>query len=286
MRLAAWGLAAAWAALPPAATAQQHSYRTMVESRKVDRSDVVQVNVDFALGRFRLAPAGNGQLYRVGLTYLEDQFEPDVSYDAGSGSLEVSLSGERDRSVSFKDLDDIRQRLDLQLSPDVPMHVDLEFGAVEADIELGGLTLQTASLETGASQTTVRFSTPNRAACEDLSVEVGAAEFRMIGLGNSRCRQVDVSGGVAEITLDFSGEWTSGSEMHLSTEFGLGDVHFRVPENVGVQINVDRFLVSLNLDGFAKQGSSYYSQGWDRAAARIIVELNGALGSVEVEWIR
>jgi len=279
------GLAAlALLAAPSAAPAQ--SYRTLVESRRLNRKEAVHVSVNFAVGRFRLVPAGTAELYRVGLTYLDEQFEPDVSYDPRDGMLRIDLEGRRERNVHVKDLDDTRQRLDLALSPEVPLHLDLTFGAVEAEVELGGLTLQSASLETGASETVVRFSEPNRAACDDLTMKVGAAEFEVIGLGNSRCRSLDLKGGVGEITLDFSGDWAPGAEMRVSADVGLGDVHLRVPEGLGVRLNVDRFLVSLQLDGFTKRGSTWYSSGYDRAPVKLLVDVNAAFGSIEVDWIR
>jgi hypothetical protein len=279
------GLAAlAVLAAPSAAPAQ--SYRTLVESRRLDRREEIHVAVKFAVGRFRLAPGGNAELYRVGLTYLDEQFEPDVSYDPQDGMLRIDLQGRHEREVHLKDLDDTRQRLDLALSPEVPIRLDLTFGAVEAEVELGGLTLQSASLETGASETVVRFSQPNRAACDDLTMKVGAAEFEVIGLGNSRCRSLDLKGGVGEITLDFSGDWAPGAEMRVSANVGLGDVHLRVPEGVGVRLDVHRFLVSLQLEGFAKRGSTWYSAGYDRAAVKLLVDVNAAFGSIEVDWIR
>lgn len=283
MRLAL-GLAGLAALAAPAAAAAQ-SYRTLVESRRLDQRDGLRVDVEFAVGRFRLGAAEGPQLYRVGLTYLDDRFDPEVEYDPETARLRVDLSG-REEGVTVKHLDENRQRLDLMLAPEVPLDLDLKFGAVEADLELGGLTLRSARMATGASQTTVRFSAPNRAACDDLTLQVGAAEFEVIGLGNSRCRTVALKGGVGEITLDFSGEWPEGAEMRVTASVGLGSVRLRVPEHVGMRLNVDRFLASLSLDGFEKRGSAYYSAGYDRAPAKLIVDVNAAFGSIEVDWIR
>jgi len=277
---------AALAVLAAPCAAHGQSYRTLVESRRLDRKEAIHVSVNFAVGRFRLVPGGKTELYRVGLTYLDEQFEPDVSYEPQDGTLRIDLDSRHERDMHVKDLDDTRQRLDLALSPEVPLHLDLSFGAVQAEVELGGLTLQSASVETGASETIVRFSEPNRAACDDLTLQVGVTEFEMIGLGNSRCRTLDLKGGVGEITLDFSGNWAPGAEMRVSADVGLGDVHLRVPESVGVRLNVDRFLVSLQLDGFTKRGSTWYSAGYDRAPVKVMVDVNAAFGSIEVDWIR
>ena len=41
------------------------------------------------------------------------------------------------------------------------MDLELEFGAVRADIDLGGLSLTTLSVETGASESLLDVSLPN-----------------------------------------------------------------------------------------------------------------------------
>jgi hypothetical protein len=276
-------LGAAALAAPGVASAQ--SYRTLVESRRLDQREGLRVEVDFAVGRFQLAPADGRQLYRVGLTYIEEQFDPAIAYHPELKRLTIDLKG-RERHVDFGDIRDTRQRLDLRLAPEVPLDLDLTFGAVQADIELGGLTLRSAAIGTGASETTVQFSAANQAACDGLTLNVGAAEFTVIGLGNSRCRVVDLKGGVGDITLDFSGAWPAGAEMRVNADIGLGAVTLRVPESVGVRLNVDRFLASLDLDGFTKRGGVHFSDGYDAAAVKLIVDVNAALGSIRVDWIR
>lgn len=276
-------LGAAALVVPGAAGAQ--TYRTLVESRRADQREGLRVDVDFVVGRFLLAPADGRQLYRVGLTYLEEQFDPSIAYQPELKLLKIDLNG-RERHADFGDMHDTRQRLDLRLAPDVPLDLDLTFGAVEADVELGGLTLRSATMGTGASESTVRFSAPNQAACDGLTLNVGAAEFAVIGLGNSRCRVVNLKGGVGDITLDFSGDWPAGTEMRVNADIGLGAVTLRVPESVGVRLNVDRFLASLSLDGFTKRDGVHFSDGYDAAATRLIVDVNAAFGSIEVDWIR
>ena len=57
----------------------------------------------------------------------------------------------------------------------VPLDLDLEFGGTQAMLELGGLALQSARLESGATEATLAFSTPNRTHMRELEVGIGAA---------------------------------------------------------------------------------------------------------------
>lgn len=278
------GLALALVGLAPVAAGAQ-TYQTLVESRRLDRDKPLEVEVTFGVGRFRLAPADGGQLYRVGLTYLDEHFDPEVSYDPEDGTLRIAVEG-RQRGGNIGHLRDNRQRLDVGLGREVPLDLDLSFGAVEADVELGDLTLRSARVRTGASETTIGFHAPNRGACEELTLEVGAAAFVAEGLGNSRCRAITVKGAVGELVLDFSGDWPARAEMRVDASVGLGEVRLRVPEGTGVRVDVDRFLAALTLDGLTKRGSAYYTPDYDQAAVKLDVRVNAAFGNIEVEWIR
>lgn len=274
----------AFAAAVAPGVARAQSYQTVVESRRLDRADPLQVVVEFGVGRFRVGPADGPQLYRVGLTYLDEHFDPDVSYEPEDGILRIAVEG-RNRGVNLGDVKHNRQRLDIALTREIPVDLELSFGAVEADIELGGLSLRSARVHTGASETTIGFGEPNRVACDQLAMELGAAAFEAYGLGNSRCRSIEVKGAVGEIVLDFSGDWPAGTEIRVDANVGLGEVRLRVPERVGVRLDVDRFLARLDLEGLTKRGSTYFSADYDRAPAKLIVNANAAFGSIAVVWI-
>jgi hypothetical protein len=258
------------------------SYRTTVETRRV--TSPLTVDLTFAVGELLVRPANHGQNYRLAMTYAEDLFEPTVRFDAERSRLTVKLEG-NNVHIDGDDFDASDQQLDLALPRDVPLDLDLSFGAIEAQIELGGLTLRSVSVRTGASETTVSFATPTRGSCDRLEFQVGAAEFEALQLANSRCRVVSLEGAVGEMHLDFSGERWSG-ETRVSIKVGLGEVRISVPEDVGIRMNADRFLASVSRAGLVKQGAFLVSPGYEGAAAKLLIDVSAALGSVEIERIR
>jgi hypothetical protein len=76
--------------------------------------------------------------------------------------------------------------LNVQLGPDVPVELELQFGAAEANIDLGGIRVRRLDVQTGASRTdsTWQNRTARRAVAP--SYQVGAAQFHATGLGNLR----------------------------------------------------------------------------------------------------
>ncbi len=80
-------------------------------------------------------------------------------------------------------------------------------GAAVSLVDLGGLRLSSLNVETGASQTEVRFSTRNAIRCTTAAFRAGVAELTVLGLGNSRCDRVTFDGGMGSVVLDYTGEW-------------------------------------------------------------------------------
>jgi hypothetical protein len=173
--------------------------------------------------------------------------------------------------------------LDLRLGPQVPLDMYLKFGATEANLELGGLRIRNLKVSTGASATTLRFSHPNLDACRKAEIEVGAAKFEAIGLGNLNTTELEVSGGVGEVVLDFTGSWRS--DLRAQVNMGLGSLTMRVPKGLGVSVQKDGMLSGFDSQGLTKRGNVYYSEGYNRATRKLAVKLDAAFGSIKVEWV-
>lgn len=266
-----------------ASTAAGQSYRTLVETQKVPAGQPLRVDVTWGVGELLVHPAEGSRTYRLGLTYAEDLFTPEVAFDRAAGLLSVKLGGEG--HVNLDDADASDQRLDLALPRGVPLDLSLAFGALEAELELGELDLRSAEIKTGASDAVVMFSSPTAGACSRLVFNVGAAQFEARQLGNSGCRVIELRGAVGEMELDLSGQRLTG-DTRLLIKVGLGEVRLLVPEDAGITLDSDRFLASVSRAGLVKQGSVFVSPGFDRAEAKLYIEVDAALGSVEIERIR
>lgn len=253
-------------------------WREMTSFRQRADESRLDVHVRYGAGELRINPGTGSELYRLGLRYDSRVFDPIAEYR--NGRLEVGVEG-RGRGVKLRNTE--AGGMDLALSRDVPMELDLDFGAVEANLELGGLRIGRLDIETGASDTELFFSDPNPVRCERLEISMGAAAFTAEGLGNANCERVKVEGGVGDLTLDFGGLWLQ--DMHAEITIALGSATIYVPENVGVRVDKDTFLTDFKGSGFRKSGGARYSDNWDEAERRLTVDLEGAFGSFTVRWM-
>ena len=203
---------AAWVMNPIFAQAQEWQKVTM--SQQLERNDQIRAQVEYRAGRVTVRSVDEGLLYRMNLRYDEDSFEPVADFSGDHLRLGVESLG---RSMRLWN----RQagELELELARGIPMELDLEFGAVKADIDLGGLTLTDLDLSTGASESLITVSEPNPVPMGTASFEAGAAEFRLTQLGNLNAERIEVGAGVGSITLGFGGRW----EQDASVSIDMGD---------------------------------------------------------------
>lgn len=256
------------------------SWRTVTMSRQLGNERSVEVHVQYGAGRFTVSPMDGGALYRMRLHYDEEIFEPVAEYTPGEIHLGTHNIGRRIR-LGRREFDG---ELDLELSTHVAMDLQMDFGAVKADFDLGGLRLTGLSLSTGASQTHIDVSEPNPVEMDIAQFEVGAAEFTARRLGNLNARFIRVDAGVGDISLDLTGSWQR--DARLSVDMGLGSLELRLPEGLGVKIVKDTFLTSFDSEGLVKRGNAYYSLDYEDADRRLTIDIDAAFGSIKVVWVR
>ena len=88
------------------------------------------------------------------------------------------------------------------------------------------------------------------------------------------------------MTLDLTGDWPAGQDTQLTVEVGLGQVQLHIPRDLGVRLEMDRFLASVDRAGFVKRGSAYYTPNYDAAPAKLTIDGKAVLGSIDVTWVR
>ncbi|MDT8368280.1 MAG: LiaF-related protein [Longimicrobiales bacterium] len=264
-------------ALPSPAPVAAQEMKSVTISRALTTEKALDVVVTFGAGELLLRRADRGTLYALDLRYDERAFVPLADFDGHR--LEVGLET-HDRQGNL-DLDDGRSgRLDLRLAPDVPMDLRLKFGAGRSTIDLGGLALRDLDIETGASESELDVSRPNSQVLRRAQLDVGAAEFTALRLGNLNLERLDVTLGVGDLTLDFSGALER--DIEVTIDMGLGSLELRLPEAVGLRLEKSSFLTSFDTEGFERRDGVYYSSNWDDASRRIDVTIDAAFGSIRI----
>lgn len=260
-----------------AITAQAQSWRTLDVSRQLRDSSSHHVRIQYGAGKLDVHSTTDPVLYAMRLRYDEEAGQPVHRYDAAGHSLVLGMSsqsvhvGRRNTSGEMR----------LSLSRAVPVSLDVDVGAAEVRMDLGGLSVSDLRLNTGASETRIDFSAPNVSPLRAIDLELGAASVEVENIGNANTPELRAHGGVGSLTLDFGGRLAQ--DMTVDVGMALGKLTLRVPRDVAVRLDVERFLAGLDTEGMEKRGGAWYSTNWETAPHKLRIHANTAFGSIEVE---
>jgi len=273
-------VAALCAPLLSASAQSDPQWRSLDVSRQLHDSVPQRIKVQYGAGRVDVRGTDAALLYGMHLRYDELRALPLHRYDAEQHS---SVLGLESRSVNSRVTSSPRTEsgeLRLVLPRAVPLDLDLEFGGAEAMLELGGLSLQAVRLECGATDATLGFTTPNRTHMRELDIEVGAASFTALHLGNANADQIRFRGGMGSVDLDFSGSWQR--DLTVLTRVAIGKMTLRVPDDVGVRLEIQRVAAGFDHEGLVKRDDAWYSKNWDTAARKLRIRAETVFGALEL----
>jgi len=275
-----YAVAAVALALPALLGAQSQSrWRSLDVSRQLRDSVPQRIKVQYGAGRVDVRATDDALLYGMHLRYDELRAAPVHRYDAEQHSALLGL--ETRRGIAHGSRDSESGELRLVLPRRVPLDLELEFGGTEAVLELGDLTLQSVRLECGATDATLGFTAPNRSHMRELDVNVGAAGFTALHLANANADLIRVRGGVGVVDLDFSGTWTR--DLAVESRVNIGKLTLRVPDDVGVRVEIQRVAAGFDHEGLVKRDDAWYSTNWDSAAHKLRIRAETVIGGIEVQ---
>lgn len=283
--------------LGPAVAPAQEPLR-MTTARQVGTEETVEMEIRYGAGSLTVGAAESGLLYQASLRYDGREFSPVRSYRLSDGTARVRLGVETIDGGSFDfdwdelsdiDLDRLESdayegRLEVGLSREVPTELAVDVGATESTFRLGGVPLRSFRLNTGASETEIDIDRPNPVPMEALEIQLGAASLEARGLGNAGAESIVVKGAVGDLTLDFTGSWSRDAEARVKV--GLGSLTLRIPSDLGVKLEKSGVLSSFSGLGLEKApDGSYRTPNWQRAEHHLVLDVETAFGSVDVEVV-
>jgi hypothetical protein len=266
------------------ANLQAQTMRPFSTFRQLHGETRLTAHLEYGAGTLRLQPGEPDELYRMNLSYDEDRFLPISDFDASSTAVLLGLKARGEGGVRVVSQKQLRQTAIVSVSPRVDLDIRLSLGAVDADLDFGGLRVSELDLTTGASQATVRFAKVNPLRCQRASFSAGAADIAVLGLGNSRCETISFEGGVGKVVLDFGGAASSSAKVQV--KMTVGGITLRLPRGAGVRIKMDKFLSSFDAAGLVRSGNGFVSTNYEAASRRLDFDLTSAVGEVKVEWLQ
>lgn len=248
----------------------------MTETVPLDDIDEATVDVVFGAGELTLEAGGEEELFRGRFRYNVEEWEPTVSYEEGELSIEQGGTEDDWGMPTGR----ARNEWALELSPEIPLDVDMRLGAGDGELDFGGLQLQRLELDVGAGDFEVSFDGPNPVAMDRFTVDSGAARLVVDRIGDASPEEVRVQGGVGDVTFDFTGGWANSSDIDITA--GVGAVTLRLPESVGVEVNAGGGLSNVDTTGFEQDGNTYTNEAFGEAETELRINVTTGVGQLNL----
>jgi hypothetical protein len=255
------------------------SWRTLDVSRQLHDTADYRVQVKYAAGALDLRGLASPLLYSMRLRYDEARSDPVHRLDTGARTLTLGLDNTGFRFGPRSD--EQEGELQLGLSTAVPMRLGLEIAAVHGRADLTGLVLRSLRVDASASEATILFDRPNPSPMERLTISVAAASVRAVRLANANAREITVNGNLGGVDLDLGGDWAQ--DLAVDASLGLGELTIRVPRDIGLRVEVQKFLASFDHEGLIPRDGAWVSDNWESAPRHLRVRAQTTIGGLRIE---
>ncbi len=223
------------------------------QTRIVERgaADDVRARIRLGAGELQIEGGAPADVLMEGeFVYNVPEWEPEVTYEAGR----LVVTQPRYEKLPFNK--DVRYEWDLKFNDDVSLDLRVDFGAGDAEIDLGSLATTSLDLKLGAGD-----------------VEVDTRE-------NTTLERVDIDMGAGDLALDLRGNWRD--DVDVTIQGGVGRTTVRLPEDIGVHVNVTKGIGSLDANGFRISDGAYVNDAYGTAEATIYVTIQAGIGQVNL----
>ena len=224
-------------------------------------------------GKFTITPAVEG-LVTGTILYNVEGWEPE--FTRSSNLYEISQVNPF--RLSGIPTDEVVNQWDLSLTTHIPLDLSIEGGASENKFDFTGVQITNLRIVQGASDSTIRFETPNPIEMEDFSFTTGASSAKLYGLGNANFTDMSVSCGAGDYTLDFSGVLTRNSRVDIKA--GVSNISIIIPPGMNASINNQGTVSNINTRGTWLVRDDTYSTMAEGPS--LTINLDMAVGNVNL----
>lgn len=249
----------------------------------------VKYSFELGVGEINISPmsapdsAGNYATADVDYTPRYYRYAWDA-HQVGSVA-QLDIKGESRHNSGFSDHD--RTNWDIFLSRALPCDLDLELGAADAIIDLGGLRLTDLELDIGAANAEVTFKEPNPVACRSFMLKSGAASVKVESLANLGAKEATIEIGAAKLRLDLGGKQRGETTIDLSV--GVGSCDIMAPENLPLRVEGadEHWFASIDIPRHhlhRVRSGVYETETYEGAADRVMIDLSVGMGSVNFKF--
>jgi N-terminal domain of toast_rack, DUF2154 len=203
---------------------------TQYDSRAFERGSVQELHLDLQMGAGDLkVGTGTSKLAQAYFTYNVPDWKPEVHFDTQDkrGNLTIRQPGEHRTHFGST-----KYEWDVRVNEEVPLYLRANFGAGQAQLDLGSLALRDVQVDMGVGQMNMDLRGEPK---HDYNVRVhGGVGEAVVHLPSSVGVYAEASGGIGAIDVSnlrkVDSHWINDAydhatvRIHVTVEGGVGSI--------------------------------------------------------------
>ncbi|MGD2144509.1 MAG: toast rack family protein [Anaerolineae bacterium] len=239
-------------------------------------AESADVDLRFGAGRLELEAGVSDDLFSGYFRYNVERWAPEISRE--EDKLTIRQGG--DEGKWGIPSGNIRNEWELEFSPEVPLDLDVRVGAGDGELDFTSLKVTDLDVDIGGGDLILRFEEPNAVAMDHLTLDAGASKIEVHGVGNANPETMRLQGGVGDILLDLTGAWSHSAEVKVRA--GAGALTFRLPDDIGVEVEARGGLAKVDAYGLKQMGSTYTNDVFGNTDTELHIDVTAGVGNVRL----
>jgi hypothetical protein len=225
------------------------------ESVALEGAEEVDVEIAMGAGELTLDGGADG-LMSAEFAYNVGGWEPEVSYSVSGNTGTLRLEQPSFELENFTIPDgDIRYEWDVRLGDGIPLSLDVRLGAGNSQFDLKSLDVRSMNLQTGAGDVTLDLG----GTLSDLEIQMGAGQMQ----------------------VDLSGNWQQ--DLDATIRGGVGRLTVRLPDDVGVRLEVNQGLGNVTATGLSRDNNTYVNSAYGDSDVTLNIAISGGVGEIVLD---
>lgn len=234
------------------------------------------VNIMFGAGALDVEAGFSSELLAAIFRYNVERWAPEITREGDD--LTIRQGGDQ-RQWGIPS-GNVRNQWELGFSPEALLRLNMRAGAGEGELDFTGLRISELDVDLGAGNFVLRFDDPNPVPMDHMTLDTGASRLEVLGVGNASPAEVRLQGGVGDIALDLTGEWTRSSDVTVRA--GAGALRLILPADVGVEVETRGGLTNVEAYGLRQMGGTYTNDAFGESEVELRVKVTTGVGNVRL----
>lgn len=232
--------------------------------------------LEIPFGRLRVDPGAGDSIASGKVTYNVEELRP--AYSRQGRTVRI-----RQQFRVMIPTGSITNDWDFLLGTGKPYSVEVNCGAAEADLTLGGVPLTGLKVVSGAGDLKLNFDAPNPTAMVEGRFQAGAGRTQIRGLLNANAEYIKIEGGVGQTIAEFTGDaLTTSGRAKIST--GMGELVLVLDEDAPIRVTASVGLGDVKADrDLVRRKSGFETESYATAEHKLDIDVSGGVGSIRIE---